>query len=227
MTKHPAKGFVITHKEEESMKTKFAFTLSIIALAFVFGVLFFISFLNAGDEAHKHEQPGHETHHAAEDKVRCAFDGMMMKASAMTKITHKGKTFYFCNQKQADMFKANPKKYLKQIPLGHLTFNLNVLSVDEYKEMMTDMGMGSMIKMDAMKGKTHHISVYLTQHNQDIKLDDVELALQITNDSGKATTVPLKYNKMMKTYDAYVAMPSGGKYKIQVIITTSEVSVSL
>ena len=81
------------------------------------------------------------------------------------------------------------------------------------------------MKMDMMKGKTHRVGVYLTQHGQDIELENISLALVITDASGKETTAPLAYNKMMKTYDAFVAMPSG-KPQIGVLITTSKISVS-
>ena len=217
------------------MKAKFALTLSILGLTV--GFLSLASNLHA-EEGHKHHEHGHmqkdtnQHQHQHSDtakgkKVRCAFDGMMMKASAMVEVKHEGKTHYFCNQQQAEMFKTHSHKYFKQIPMGHLTFNLNVLTVDEHKKMMEDMGMGGMMKMDPMKGKTHRIAVYLTQHNRDIQLDDIELALQITSPSGTATTVPLEYNKMMKTYDGYAALPAGGQYKIQALITTAGVSVSM
>jgi YHS domain-containing protein len=219
----------VKSKKENIMKTKATLTLLIFALAS--GFLFFVTALNAEKDEHDH---GHaETHqHADEakssDKVRCAIDGMMMKASAMIEAKHDGKTHYFCNHKQAEMFKAHPDSYLKQIPFGHLTFNLNVLTIDEYGEMMTDMGMGKMLKMHPpADGKTHHLSVYLTQHDQDINIDNVELALQITDAKGKTMTLPLKYNGMLKTYHVYAELPAGEKNKIAVVITTPKVSVSI
>ena len=107
----------------------------------------------------------------------------------MTEMTHDGETYYFCNAKQAEMFKAHPDHYLKRIPLGSLTFNLNLLTIEEYKEMMQGMGMGGMMKMDMMKGKTHRMSVYMTQDHGDVTLEGISLALQITDAKGKETTV--------------------------------------
>ena len=205
-------------------------TTSILGLALAVGFLLSISAIQAEnhEQGHEHaETHQHDEHAKSVDKVRCAIDGMMMKASAMTEMTHDGKTYYFCNAKQAQMFKAHPDKYLKQISLGPLTFNLNLLTVEEYKEMMRDMGMGGMMKMNVMKGKTHHMSVYTTQLHRDIPLEGVSLALRITDAKGKETTVPLTYNKMMKTYDAFAAMPAGGMRQIRVLITTPEIKVSL
>ena len=201
---------------------------SILGFALAGGFLLLVSSIQAemheqGHEHAKTHQHGDQT--KSNDKVRCAIEGMMMKASAMTEMTHDGETYYFCNAKQAEMFKAHPDKYLKQISLGSLTLNLNILTIDEYKEMMQEMGMGGMMKMDMMKGKTHRMSVYITQGRDEIALEGISLALQITDAKGKETTVPLTYNKMMKTYDAFAAVPAGGKHRVRVLITTPETNI--
>ena len=205
-------------------------TTAILGLALAVGFLLTISAIQAEKHEQEHEHAEthqHDEHTKSVDKVRCAIDGMMMKASAMTEMTYDGKTYYFCNAKQAQMFKAHPAKYLKQISLGPLTFNLNLLTVKEYKEMMQDMGMGGMMKMNTMKGKTHRLSVYTTAHHHDLPLEGTSFALQITDAKGKATTVPLTYNKMMKAHDAFVAVPAGGIRQIRVLITTQSTNVSL
>ena len=92
--------------------------------------------------------------------------------------------------------------------------------------MMKDMGMGGMMKMDAMKGKTHHFSVYTTQHTRDIALEGVSLALQVTDSKGKETIAPLTYNKMMKTYDAFASIPVDGTHQVRILVTTSGIKVS-
>jgi YHS domain-containing protein len=201
---------------------------SILGFALAVGFLLLVSSIQAemheqGHEHAKTHQHGDQT--KSNDKVRCAIEGMMMKASAMTEMTHDGETYYFCNAKQAEMFKAHPDKYLKQISIGPLTLNLNLLTIDEYKEMMQEMGMGGMMKMDMMKGKTHRMSVYITQGRDEIALEGISLALQITDAKGKETTMPLTYNKMMKTYDAFAAVPAGGKHRIRVLITTPETNI--
>ena len=203
------------------------FTTAILGLALAVGFLLTISAIQAEHHEQGHDHAGHQHDAKKSDKVRCAMVGMMMKATAMTKMTHNGKTYYFCNAKQAQMFKAHPDKYLKQISLGPITFNLNLVTVKEYKEMMQSMGMGGMMKMDAMKGKTHRLSVYTKVHHHDLPLEGASLALQITDAKGKATTVPLTYNKMMKTYDAFVAVPAGGIRQIRVLMTTPSTNVSL
>ena len=212
------------------MKRTIVLTISVLGLAV--GLLLSASSIQADKRSHGHDHHAdmhqHGEHTKKSDKERCAMFGMMMKASAMTEMSHDGKTYYFCNAKQAEMFKADPGKYLKQVSLGHATVNLNVLTIDEYKEMMQDMGMGGMMKMDAMKGKTHRMSVYITQHDHDHDrpLEGAYLALKITESNGKKTTVPLSYNKMMKTYDAFAAVTAGGTLRVQMVITTPEINIS-
>ncbi len=212
------------------MKRTIVLTISILGL--VVGLLVSTSSIQADKRSHGHDHHADMHHHGEHakksGKARCAIVGMMMKASAMTEMSLDGKTYYFCNAKQAEMFKVHPDKYLKQTSLGHATVNLNVLTIDEYKEIMQDLGMGGMMKMDAMKGKTHRMSVYITQQNKDHgqPLEGAYLALKITESNGKKTTVPLSYNKMMKTYDAFAAVPADATLRVQMVITTPEINVS-
>lgn len=203
--------------------------LTILILGLVVGLLLSVSSIQADKRSHDHSEVHHQhdsEHAKKSSKARCAIFGMVMKKSAMTELTHDGKTYYFCNAKQAGMFKVQPEKYLKQILLGNLTVNLNVLTVDEYKELMRDIGMGGMMKMEAMAGKTHRMSVYVTQQRQDLPLEGISLALQIADANGKKTTMPLTYNKMMKTYDTFAAVPAGGTHQVRILIATPGVNIS-
>lgn len=191
-------------------------------------VLLFSIFSLRAEDAHKnHEAHHHDDCTAVNEKVRCAVDGMMMKASAMVKVEQDRRTYYFCNDAQAEMFKANPDRFLQTIPLGNLKFNLNVLTVDEYKEMMSHMGMGGMIKAGEIQGKTHYFSVYLTQNHEEIALDDVKLAFQVTNTEGETKMALLKYGKMMRTYEGFIAVPKGEKHEVRIRVTSQAVKISL
>ena len=210
------------------MKTKLTRRIVASFLAILTVLLFSIFSLNA-EEAHKeHEAHHHGEHTAADDnKVRCAVDGMMMKASAMVKVEQDGKAYYFCNDMQAEMFKANPDKFLQTISVGNLTFDLNVLTIDAYTKMMSHMGMEGMIKTDEIKGKTHYFSVYPTQDHGEIALGDVKLALQVTNAEGETKMALLKYSKMMRTYEGFIAIPKGDEHEVRIRVTSPGVKISL
>ncbi|RKU16621.1 hypothetical protein C6503_11900 [Candidatus Poribacteria bacterium] len=209
------------------MKTKLTRRIVASFLAIPTVLLFVIFSLNAEDAHKKHEGHQHGDHAADGEKVRCAIDGMMMKASAMIKVEQDEKAYYFCNKMQAEMFKANPDKYLQTISVGNLTFDLNVLTTDAYKMMMSHMGMEGMIKADEVKGKTHYFSIYPTQDHGEIALGDVKLAIQVTNTEGETRMALLKYSKMMRTYQGFITMPKGTEHEVRVRVTTPAVKISL
>lgn len=209
------------------MKTKL--TLRIVAsfLAITVVLLFSIFSINAEDAHKKYGDHQHSDHAATDDKVRCAVNGMMMKPAAMVKVEQDGKAYYFCNDMQAKMFKMNPDKFLQTVSLGDLMFNLDVLTVDAYKNMMSHMGMAGMIKADEIKGKTHYISVYPTQDHAEIALGDVKLAVQVTNTDGETRMALLKYSKMTHTYAGFIVIPKGEEHEVRVRVTSPAVKISL
>ena len=192
-------------------------------------VLLLSVFSLRAEDAHKHDKAHqHGDHMAADDeKVRCAVDGMMMKPSAMVKVKQDGKAYYFCNDMQAEMFKAHPDKFLQTISVGSLTFDLNVLTTEAYKMMMSHMGMGGMIKADAIRGKTHYFSVYPIQDHGEIELGDVKLALQVTNVEGETKMALLKYSRMSRTYEGFIVMPKGEEHEVRIRVTSPAVKISL
>ena len=210
------------------MKTKLTrrIVASFLAITTVF--LFSIFALNAEDTHKEHGTHQHGDHMTTDDeKVRCAVDGMMMKPAAMVKVEQDGKAYYFCNEMQAEMFKANPDKFLQTISVGSLTFDLNIITTDAYKMMMSHMGMGGMIKADEIKGKTHYFSVYPIQDHGEVALGDVKLALQVTNTEGKTKMTLLKYSKMARTYEGFIAMPEGTEHEVRIRVTSPAVKISL
>ncbi|MDE0399460.1 MAG: hypothetical protein OXL96_16830 [Candidatus Poribacteria bacterium] len=209
------------------MKMKLTRRIVASFLAIPTVLLLVIFSLNAEDAHKAHEGHQHGDQEAAPDKVRCAVDGMMMKPSAMIKVEQAGKAYYFCNKMQAEMFKADPDKYLQTISVGNLTFDLNVLTTDAYKMMMSHMGMEGMIKADEIKGKTHYFSIYPTHDHGGIALGDVKLAIQVTNTEGETKMALLKYSKMMRTYEGFITMPKGTEHEVRVRVTTPAVKISL
>ena len=209
------------------MKTKLMLRIVASLMAITVVLLFSIFSINAEDAHKKHESHQHGEHAAADDKVRCTVDGMMMKPLAMIKVEQDGKAYYFCSDMQAEMFKANPNKFLQTISVGNLTFDLNVLTTDAYKMMMSHMGMEGMIKADEIKGKTHYFSIYPTHDHGEIALGDVKLAIQVTNTEGETRMALLKYSKMMHTYAGFIVMPKGTEHEVRVRVTTPAVKISL
>ncbi len=210
------------------MKTRLMRRIVASLLAIITVLLFSIFSIKAEEAHEEHEAHHHGDHTAADDdKVRCVVDGMMMKPSAMVKVEQDGKAYYLCSEMQAEMFKANPDKFLQTISVGNLTFDLNVLTTDAYKGMMSHMGMKGMIKADEINGKTHYFSVYPIQDHGEVTLGDVKLALQVTNAEGKTKMALLKYSKMTRTYEGFIAMPKGNEHEVRIRVTSPAVKISL
>ncbi len=210
------------------MKTKLTRRIVASFLAITVVLLFSIFSIKAEDAHKKHGDHQHaHGEHGAADKVRCTFNGMLMKPAAMVKVEQDGKTYYVCNEMQAEMFKENPDKFLQTVSVGNLTFDLNVLTTDVYKDMMSHMGMGGMVKADEIKGKTHYISVYPTQDHAEIALGDVKVAIQVTNTEGETRMALLKYSKMMHTYAGFIVMPKGQEHEVRIRVTSPAVKFSL
>jgi YHS domain-containing protein len=172
-------------------------------------------------EAHQQDQPAHsmpgmeaQKPNPNMDKARCAYDGMLMKASAMVSMKHGDETLYFCNEEQMKAFHKSPKQYLKKATIGDLHVLMNVLTMKEYMDMMRSMGMGSMVKMGD-KDATHWINVYLASE-QSPTLSGI--AVKVVAPNGEASFKELEYNKMMKGYTGQLALPEGRKYKLHSLL---------
>ncbi len=187
------------------MKTIWLITTLII------GLVTFSAF--AQMDAHQHDQPAHSMGKST-DKARCAYDGMLMKASAMVSMKHGDETLYFCNEEQMKAFHNSPKKYLKKTAIGNLHVLMNVLTVKEYMDMMQSMGMGGMAKMGDKKA-THWINVYLASEESPTLSG---IAVKVVASNGEASFKELEYSKMMKGYTGQLALPESGKYKLHTLL---------
>ena len=212
-----------------SALTTSRFLPALMAAGLVLGLQPALAQMDHNDSEHA-ESKATEPHHDmdaddASGKVRCAFDGMLMKTSAMVERTTDGMPIYFCSAEQADAYAEAPGRYRSQIRLGHLRINLNVLTAKEHMGVMNAMGMGGMASMDPKK--SHHVAAYFTQHGQDIPMEGVALSLRLSGTDGPAKIVPLKFNKMMKTFEAAVDLEANKEQEFGVLITTPTVDVSI
>ncbi len=85
--------------------------------------------------------------------------------------------------------------------------------------------MGRTASAKKLAGKTHHVSLYLTQHGRDISLGDVVFVLKINDSGDKQKQVPLIFNKMMKTFDTDLALARNRKAKIRLAIITKPIEM--
>ncbi len=159
---------------------------------------------------------------ASSDKVRCAFDGMMMKKAMMIPMEHGDETLYFCDKEQKDIFMKSPKRYLKKVKIhGQTMFLMNVLTMKEYMNTMKSMGMGKMAKKGG-ENDTHWLSAYLVGDHQ---MELSGLAVKAVSANGKTSFQELKYDKMLKTYTGNVSLLESGEYKLSLLLESAAVVV--
>ena len=217
-------------------------TTTLLATSFI--LVAFVALVVYAQHDHDMDMEGHgmEMKHEGQgsDKARCAIDGMEMKKSAMVEMEHHGKTLYFCSTEQMDRFKKNPTKYLKIVSIGDVDVNLNILTMKEYKNVMNDMGMGGMMKMEGMDKATHYISVYLTDkktgasiaaHSMDEKSGkktaNFKIQVVIISPDGKVQKPFMKFVDMMKYHASGFNLAKSGNYKIKVILEAADIEYKI
>ena len=159
---------------------------------------------------------------SSSDKARCAYDGMMMKKSAMVPMEHGEETLYFCSEEQKAIFEKDPKRYLKKLPIGHHHVLMNMLTMKEYMDMMEGMGMGKMAKK-AGHDDTHWVGAYAIVGGHSVEV--AGMTVKIVSPGGKTTLKELEYDKMMKTYTGNLSLSESGEYKLSVLLESAAVLV--
>ena len=84
--------------------------------------------------------------------------------------------------------------------------------------MLKDMKM----KEDPEPGTTHNITVTLKDEKSQKEISDAQVTMKVVDPKGKDQIKTLKYEEMMKSYDAYFNLPDKGKYQVMVLFKVGE-----
>jgi hypothetical protein len=105
----------------------------------------------------------------------------------------------------------------KEVLVDGIKISFMVMVNDEHKKMLKDMAMKEVVET----GTTHNVTVTLKdQHGKDIT--DAQINMKVIDPKGKDQIKPLKYEDMMKSYDAYFNLAEKGKYQILVLVKTGD-----
>jgi hypothetical protein len=105
----------------------------------------------------------------------------------------------------------------KEVLVEGMKITFMVMVNDEHKKMLKDMKMKEAVEV----GTTHNITVSLKdQHDKDVS--DAQINMKVIDPKGKDQIKPLKYEDMMKSYDAYFNLAEKGKYQILVLVKTGD-----
>ena len=84
----------------------------------------------------------------------------------------------------------------------------------EHQKMLKDMKM----KEEVEPGTTHNITVTLKDEKSQKEISNAQATMKVVDPKGKDQIKELKYEGMMKSYDAYFNLPDKGKYQVMVLV---------
>jgi hypothetical protein len=89
-----------------------------------------------------------------------------------------------------------------------------IMANGEHQKMLKDMKM----KEDIETGTTHNITLTLKDEKTQKEISDAQVTMKVVDPKGKDQIKTLKYEEMMKSYDAYFNLPDKGKYQVMVLV---------
>ena len=89
---------------------------------------------------------------------------------------------------------------------------------DEHRKMLKDMKM----KEDIEPGTTHNITVTLKDEKTQKEITNAQINMKVIDPKGKDQVKSMKYEEMMKSYDAYLNLKEKGKYQVMILFKVGE-----
>lgn len=93
-----------------------------------------------------------------------------------------------------------------------------IMDNKEHKKMLKDMKM----KDDIERGTTHNMTVTLMDEKTQKEIPNAQINMKVIDPKGKDQMKTMKYEEMMKSYDAYFSLPEKGKYQVMVLFKVGE-----
>ena len=106
----------------------------------------------------------------------------------------------------------------KEVLVEGVKVVFQVMANDEHKKMLKDMKM----KDDIEPGTTHNFTVTLKDDKTQKGIANAQINMKVIDPKGKDQVKALKYEEMMKSYDAYFNLPDKGKYQVMILFKIGE-----
>jgi len=101
----------------------------------------------------------------------------------------------------------------KEVLVEGVRVTFQIMANDEHRKMLKDMKMEEVIE----PGTTHSITVILKDDKTQKEITGAQINMKVVDPKGKDQIKALKYENMMKSYDAYFNLPEKGKYQIMIL----------
>jgi len=113
---------------------------------------------------------------------------------------------------------TSTKMDTKEVLVEGVKVTFQMMANDEHKKMLKDMKM----KEDIEPGTTHNITVMLKDEKSQKEITNAQINMKVIDPKGKDQIKTLKYDDMMKSYDAFFNLSEKGKYQVMILAKTGE-----
>jgi hypothetical protein len=132
-------------------------------------------------------------------------------------------SFPFAQHSHGGMSMGTPMKMdTKEVIVEGVRVSFQVMANDEHMKMLKDMKM----KEDIESGTTHNITVTLKDVKTQKEIADAQINMKVVDPEGKDQIKALKYEEMMKSYDAFFNLPEKGKYQVMILAKNGEKKIT-
>jgi len=102
----------------------------------------------------------------------------------------------------------------REVLVEGVKVTFQIMANGEHQKMLKDMKM----KEDIEPGTTHNITLALKEEKSQKDITDAQVTMKVVDPNGKDQIKAMKYEEMMKSYDAYFNLPDKGKYQVMVLV---------
>ena len=128
-------------------------------------------------------------------------------------------SFPFAQHSHGGMSMGTPMKMdTKEVIVEGVRVSFQIMANDEHMKMLKDMKM----KEDIESGTTHNITVVLKDVKTQKEIADAQINMKVVGPEGKDQIKALKFEEMMKSYDAFFNLPEKGKYQVMILAKNGE-----
>ena len=106
----------------------------------------------------------------------------------------------------------------KEVLVEGVKVTFQIMANDEHQKMLKDMKM----KEDIEPGTTHNITVTLKDEKTQKEITNAQINMKVIDPKGKDQVKSMKYDEMMKSYDAYFNLKEKGKYQVMILFKIEE-----
>jgi len=113
---------------------------------------------------------------------------------------------------------TSTKMDTKEVIVEGVKVTFQIMANDEHRKMLKDMKM----KEDIKPGTTHNITVLLKDEKTQKEITNAQITMKVIDPKGQDQIKALKYEKEMKSYDAFFKLSDKGKYQVIIIFKVGE-----